>query len=118
MPDPVIALYWNINGQNYGPYDWATCKQMAANKQFTEQSMVWMDGMPAWAPAGQVEILKPLFAPAMPPAMPPIPGGATPPSMPGGNVKLRIELTENKDNKRKKTWLQAMIDYVQDMASA
>lgn len=84
MPDPVIALYWNINGQNYGPYDWATCKQMAANKQFTEQSMVWMDGMPAWAPAGQVEILKPLFAPAMPPAMPPIPGGATPPPMPGG----------------------------------
>lgn len=84
MPDPVIALYWNINGQNYGPYDWAACKQMAANKQFTEQSMVWMDGMPAWAPAGQVEILKPLFAPTMPPAMPPMPGGATPPPMPGG----------------------------------
>ncbi len=82
--DPVISLHLNIGGQAYGPYDWQTCKQFVSTKQLTEQTVVWMQGMAAWQPAGQVEILKPLFAPAPPVAMPPMPGGATPPPMPNG----------------------------------
>ncbi len=80
--DPVIALHMNVGGQAYGPYDWQTCKQFTTTKQLTEQTMVWMQGMPSWLPAGQVDVLKPLFAPAPPPMTPPMPGGATPPPMP------------------------------------
>ncbi len=76
--DPVIALHLNVGGQPYGPYDWQTCKQFTTTKQLTEQTMVWMQGMPAWMPAGQVDILKPLFAPAPPPMTPPMPEGMPP----------------------------------------
>ncbi|MCM1515638.1 MAG: GYF domain-containing protein [Paraprevotella sp.] len=81
--DPKIQLFMAVNGQNYGPYDYATCKQLVANGQLTPQSMVWMEGMPAWSMAGQVVELQPLFAPAPAPGMPPLPptGGATPPPM-------------------------------------
>ncbi len=79
-PPPAIQLHINISGQAYGPYDFATCKQLVTNNQLTPQTMVWMAGMPAWAPAGQVPDLQSLFAPAMPPVPPPMP--QMPPQMP------------------------------------
>ena len=77
-PPPVVevSVYLNVAGQNYGPYDWKTCKQLVEGKQLTEQTMVWMEGMPAWLPAGQVDKLRPLFAPK--PMMPPPIGGGSP----------------------------------------
>ena len=77
-----------VGGQQYGPYDYATCKQFVQGGQLNQQTMVWMQGMPAWTPAGQVPELQSLFAPQMPPQMPPIPGGMTPPPMPpmGGGM--------------------------------
>lgn len=82
--EPQINLFLSVAGQSYGPYNYATCKQYVQSGQLTAQSMVWMEGMPAWAPAGQVPALQALFAP--PPAMPgqPTPppmGGPTPPPM-------------------------------------
>lgn len=82
--DPEVAVYLNVGGQNYGPYDWKTCKQLVEGKQLTEQTMVWMQGMAAWQPAGMVEVLKKLFAPK-PMMPPPVGGGAVPPPM-GGSV--------------------------------
>ena len=79
--EPQVQLYLNIGGQNYGPYDWATCKQLAQNKQLTADTMVWEQGMAAWMPAGQVSKLSPLFAPAVPPAMP-----GMPPMPPAGSM--------------------------------
>ena len=86
VPEPQINLnlFLSVAGQSYGPYNYATCKQYVQSGQLTAQSMVWMEGMPAWAPAGQVPALQALFAP--PPAMPghPTPppmGGPTPPPM-------------------------------------
>lgn len=76
VAEPAISLYLAIAGTQYGPYDRATCKQLVTNGQLTAATMVWMEGMPGWAPAGQVDALKSLFAPQMPPAM----GGA--PGMP------------------------------------
>lgn len=76
VAEPAISLYLAISGTQYGPYDRATCKQLVTNGQLTAATMVWMEGMPGWAPAGQVDTLKSLFAPQMPPAM----GGA--PGMP------------------------------------
>jgi len=88
MPQqPQINLWMALGGQNYGPYNWDVCKQLVQNRQLTPQTMVWMDGMPGWLPAGQVAVLQPLFAPpAATPGMPPLPpmGGPTPPPMPMG----------------------------------
>ena len=88
MPQqPQINLWMALGGQNYGPYNWDVCKQLVQNRQLTPQTMVWMDGMSGWLPAGQVAVLQPLFAPpAATPGMPPLPpmGGPTPPPMPMG----------------------------------
>ena len=75
MPQqPQINLWLALGGQNYGPYNWEVCKQLVQNRQLTQQTMVWMDGMSGWTPAGQVAILQPLFAPpAAAPGMPPLP---------------------------------------------
>ena len=74
---PVVQVYMHVNGQQYGPFNYDQCKQYAQQGFFTPQTMVWMDGMPAWAPAAQVPQLQQLFAPA------PTPGGATPPPVGG-----------------------------------
>lgn len=82
VPDPVISLHIAAGGQTYGPFNYAQCKQMAGTGQLTPQSQVWMQGMPAWAPASQVPQLLPLFATAAPqgmPPMPPAPGSMPPP---------------------------------------
>ena len=85
---PQIQLMMFVGGQQYGPFDYATCKQMVQTGQLNQQTMVWMQGMPAWTPAGQVPELQMLFAPQVPPTMPPTPGGMTPPPMPpmGGGM--------------------------------
>ena len=79
-PHPEIKLFIAVAGQQYGPYNIDMCKQMIQGGQLTPQSLVWMEGMPAWAQASQVPALQMLFAPAAP-AMPPLPpiGGPTPP---------------------------------------
>ena len=88
MPQqPQISVYLYLGGQNYGPCNWDVCKQLVQSQQLTPQTMVWMDGMAGWTPAGQVVVLQPLFAPpAAIPGIPPLPpmGGPTPPPMPTG----------------------------------
>lgn len=84
-PEQPWQLYLYISGQQYGPYDRNICQQLVTTGQLTQQTPVWEQGMAAWTPAGQIEKVKVLFAPAMPPmpGMPPMPptGGATPPPM-------------------------------------
>ncbi len=83
-PEPEIQVHLHIAGQQYGPYNRATCKQLVQNGQLTPQTLVWMEGMPAWSSAGQVSALQSLFAPPAAPSMPPMPpmppsGMPTPP---------------------------------------
>ena len=82
-PQPQINLFLAIGGQQYGPYNMDTCKQLVQNGQLTPQTIVWMEGMQAWTPAGQVPALQVLFAPPAMPGVPPLPpmGGPTPPPM-------------------------------------
>lgn len=82
QPEPQVQMYFYIGGQNYGPYDYGTCKQLKQNNQINEQTMAWQQGMSAWTPAGQVPELQGLFAPAMPTGMPPMPGTPGMPPMP------------------------------------
>ena len=79
VAEPELKLYLYLNGQQYGPYNRDVCKQLVTRGQLTPQTMVWMEGMAAWTPAGQVQALQSLFAPAMPdlpptgmPPMPPV----------------------------------------------
>lgn len=81
--EPEISVYVAVNGQQYGPFNRAMCKQMVQTGQLTPQSTVWMNGLATWMPAGQTEALKSLFAPQMPPTVPGTPGmPPLPPAMP------------------------------------
>ena len=80
--EPEISVHLYIGGQQYGPYNREICKQLVTTGQLTQQTMVWMEGMSAWSPAGQVPQLASLFAPKMPPAMPGVPPTPQMPPMP------------------------------------
>lgn len=81
--EPCVQMYLYVSGQQYGPYDYKTLKQFVPTGQLTPQTMVWQQGMAAWAPAGQVPELQGLFAPVPSPDMPPMPPtpGTVPPPM-------------------------------------
>lgn len=70
-----VMLY--VSGQQYGPFNRDMCAQMVKTGQLTAQTLVWMEGMPAWTPAGQVSVLSSLFTPVAP-SMPPAGGGMPP----------------------------------------
>ena len=85
-PPPMQTLtqyFLNVNGQQLGPCDVNVIRQYAQQGIINQQTMVWTQGMPQWAPAASVPELAPLFAQqGMTP--PPMGGGMTPPPM-GGN---------------------------------
>ena len=70
VPPPIstTAYYVAVNGQATGPYDLATLKNMTLAGQFTANSLVWQQGMPAWDKAGNIEELRKLFS-----SVPPVP---------------------------------------------
>jgi len=59
-----------VNGQQAGPFGVAQLQQMLLQGQFGAQSLVWTQGMGAWAAAATVADLATLFA-AAPPPIPP-----------------------------------------------
>ena len=74
-PPPVASpmqVYVYLNNQQAGPYDMPILQQLASQGILTAQTLVWRAGMPAWAAAGTVAELQPLFAP-VPPPVPPVP---------------------------------------------
>ena len=71
MPAPS-TYYVAVNGQQSGPFDMNTLSTMVANGQLTKDTLVWKQGMPAWAAAGTVQELSALFG-AVPPPMPSAP---------------------------------------------
>lgn len=71
--EPQVSVYMAVNGQQYGPFSYEQCKQMVPTRQLTPQTLVWFEGMSSWKPAGEVNELKNLFAPSVPP----VPGAPT-----------------------------------------
>lgn len=59
---PQVQYMVAMNGQPAGPFDWNQLKQLVTSGQLTQQSQMWKQGMPAWAMAGQIQELQPLFA--------------------------------------------------------
>lgn len=72
-PPPVptgLSFYVAANGASQGPFDLDSLKNMAAQRSFTADTLVWKQGMANWLPAGSVPELSGVFS-QMPP---PIPG--------------------------------------------
>lgn len=73
MPPPVpptLKFYIAVNGAQTGPYEMAQLQQMAQSGQLKKEMMVWKEGMPAWAAAGTIPELSPVFS-MVPPPLPP-----------------------------------------------
>jgi len=73
VPPPIpaeVKFHVAINGQQSGPFDLNTIKQMIAQNQFTKETLVWKEGMANWTAAGQVSEISQLFN-TMPPPLPP-----------------------------------------------
>ena len=71
-PMPTVSYFVAVNGQQSGPFTTAQLQQLAATGQFTPNTLVWKNGMAAWAAAKDVAELASLFASNTPPP-PPIP---------------------------------------------
>ncbi len=69
-PPPAATYHIAEAGASRGPYDLQTLRQQAQGGTLTRQTMVWMQGMDGWKPAGDVESLRDIFA-AVPPPPPP-----------------------------------------------
>lgn len=77
-PPPMPAqstFFVAVSGQQSGPFDMNALSSMVANGQLTKDTLVWKQGMPAWAAAGTVQELSSLFGAVPPPmpGMPPVP---------------------------------------------
>lgn len=65
-----VQYYTAVNGQTTGPYNLQQLAQMVAVGDLTAQSMMWKQGMTAWAVAGTMQELAQLFTVATPPPPP------------------------------------------------
>jgi len=73
LPAPS-AWHVAVNGQSSGPFSTAQLGEAVASGNVEPMTLVWTTGMAAWAPAGEVPALRPLFQ-AVPP--PPVPGSGS-----------------------------------------
>jgi hypothetical protein len=72
-PPPLpqaAAFFVAINGQQAGPFDLTTIAAKARAGEISQDSLVWKQGMPAWAPASSVPDLAAAFG-SIPPPLPP-----------------------------------------------
>jgi hypothetical protein len=72
-PPPVpgaVSYFVVVNGQQAGPFDLNTLKQMATQGQINKDSLVWKQGMGQWSAAGTQPDLSAVFG-ATPPPIPP-----------------------------------------------
>lgn len=72
MPQQLM-VYVAVNGMQQGPFGMPQLQQMVQAGQLTASTLVWMQGMPAWAAANTVPSLASLFMTNTPPPMPPVP---------------------------------------------
>lgn len=67
---PKLIYFAVVNGEQNGPMDMDALKQLASQRQFTRESLVWREGMNNWRPASELPELNSVFG-SVPP---PIPG--------------------------------------------
>jgi len=68
MPN-LTGYFVAVDGQLTGPHDMAGLTELVNRGRLNRDTLVWREGMPAWATAETVEELAPLF-PTIPPISP------------------------------------------------
>lgn len=68
-PPPIggVSFFVAQNGQQTGPFDKNTLKQMATNGQLTKDMLVWKNGMPGWEAASTQAELNDIWGQTPPP---------------------------------------------------
>lgn len=70
-PMPVAVQYfYAVNGTQQGPVGIDKLKALFANRTINKESLVWKQGMAAWAPLQEVEELKSFLGGSTPPPLP------------------------------------------------
>lgn len=72
---PAPTFFVAVDGQQQGPYPAEQLAGALAQGRLHPQTLVWTQGMAAWAPASQVPALSAAAAPPPLPVAPPLPGG-------------------------------------------
>lgn len=73
-PPPLLAtVFVAINGQQQGPFAMQQLEQLAQNNQLNRETLVWKQGMPAWAPASTLVELQHIWQNVPPSVPPPLP---------------------------------------------
>ncbi len=65
----ALAVYVIIDGQQAGPYDKETLKQMAMENRISRDTLAWYAGMKDWTSAGKLTDINDIFT-SVPPPMP------------------------------------------------
>jgi membrane protease subunit (stomatin/prohibitin family) len=68
-PLPTDNIFAAIEGKQQGPFNLAQLKQMAAEAAITRDTLVWKEGMAAWAAASGVADIAVIFS-GVPPKIP------------------------------------------------
>jgi len=69
-PLPSGPVYYAaIDGRQAGPFDLSALQSKAAEGKLRRETLVWKQGMPAWAAAGTVPDLEGVLG-SVPPALP------------------------------------------------
>lgn len=66
---PSLGFFVALDGQQAGPFDLNTLKQMAVDKRIGRETLFWREGMASWTAGGQVSELSGVFG-GVPPAIP------------------------------------------------
>jgi membrane protease subunit (stomatin/prohibitin family) len=70
-PPSSIAVHIAVDGAATGPFGREALEDRIQSGALDRSTMVWMQGMKEWQPAGEVEALQPLFDSTPPPPPPP-----------------------------------------------
>jgi membrane protease subunit (stomatin/prohibitin family) len=71
-PPPAMQYFIAVNGAQTGPFNEQVLGQMVQQGSLKKETMVWKNGMAAWAAADQVAELAKLFNSVPPPLPPPM----------------------------------------------
>lgn len=64
---PSLKFFIVINGQQNGPHDMQSLKNLVSQGQLTKETLVWREGMANWTAASQVAELTSVFGSVPPP---------------------------------------------------
>lgn len=70
-PPPPTGFHVLVNGAQQGPFPINQIRDAIAQRQVTQETLVWKPGMPQWAKAGEQPELAAFFMPSPPPPPPP-----------------------------------------------